>query len=71
MALVVECYRGKRFGTVEVWALRLLGGRCFSVDEHREALTAAGFVDVAVAEERAKGWLTAVGTKGRSDAPPA
>ena len=33
VALVVECYRGKRFGLLDGLALRLLGGRIFSVGE--------------------------------------
>ena len=37
--------------------------KLLSVDEHRELLRNAGFTDVQVVEERAKGWICAVGKK--------
>ena len=37
--------------------------KLLSVDEHRELLRNAGFMDVQVVEERAKGWICATGKK--------
>jgi ubiquinone/menaquinone biosynthesis C-methylase UbiE len=37
--------------------------RLLSVDEHRELLSNAGFTDVWVIEERAKGWICAIGRR--------
>src|SRR5690242_18784456 len=37
--------------------------KLLSVDEHRELLRTAGFTDVQVVEERAKGWICAAGKK--------
>ena len=37
--------------------------KLLSVDEHRELLRNAGFTEVQVAEERAKGWICAFGRK--------
>lgn len=34
-----------------------------SVDEHRELLTKAGFVEVQVLEEYDKGWICAIGRR--------
>lgn len=39
------------------------GMKLLSVDEHRELFANAGYSDVRVSEERAKGWICAVGTK--------
>ena len=41
--------------------MRLLGGTHLTVEQHRDALTDAGFVDVALNEERGKGWICARG----------
>lgn len=40
--------------------------KLLSVDEHRELLTSTGYSDIQVIEERAKGWICALGKK-----PPA
>lgn len=37
--------------------------KLLSIDEHRELLRSAGFTDVQVFEERAKGWICAAGKK--------
>lgn len=37
--------------------------KLLSVDEHRELLRTAGFTDVQVVDERAKGWICATGKK--------
>lgn len=37
--------------------------KLLSVEEHRELLSNAGFMDVHVVEERAKGWICAIGKK--------
>lgn len=37
--------------------------KLLSVNEHRELLSIAGFTDVEVTEERAKGWICALGRK--------
>ncbi len=67
VAIIAETYRGKRFGTADVVAMRLLGSTLLTVDQHRDAFLAAGFADVSVFEEYRKGWLCVVG----ANAPPA
>jgi hypothetical protein len=52
-----------RFGSAVAIAMRLLGAKLLSVDEHRNALLAAGFIDVELFEEYKKGWLCGVGVK--------
>jgi len=62
--ILAETYKGRSFD----WLFRpvmtgLLGATYLSVDEHRELLSSAGFSDVQVSVERAKGWICAVGRK--------
>jgi ubiquinone/menaquinone biosynthesis C-methylase UbiE len=64
IAVVAESYRGKRFGAAEVLVMRLLGSKLLTIEEHRAAFAAAGFSDVAVFEEKKKGWLCVVGERG-------
>jgi ubiquinone/menaquinone biosynthesis C-methylase UbiE len=61
--IVAESYRGKRFGAAEVLVMRVLGSKLLTIDEHRAALEAAAFRDVAVFEEKRKGWLCVLGVR--------
>jgi SAM-dependent methyltransferase len=63
LAIVAESYRGERFGGADVLVMRLLGSKLLTIDEHRAAFAAAGLSDVAVFEEKKKGWLCVVGEK--------
>jgi SAM-dependent methyltransferase len=65
--IVAESYRGKRFGAADVLVMRVLGSKLLTIDEHRAALEAAGFSDVAVFEEKKKGWLCVIGQRSSSD----
>jgi SAM-dependent methyltransferase len=68
LAIVAESYRRERFGAPEVLVMRLLGSKLLTIDEHRAALAEAGFGDVAVFEEKKKGWLCVVGVNRSRDA---
>ena len=60
--IVAEAYRRTGVANaLERAVVRLVGGTCLSVDEHRNALTDAGFVGVTVDEEPRKGWICARG----------
>lgn len=63
LALIAETYRGQMGWFVLVLPMLLLGAKYLTVDQHREAFTAAGFVDVQVSVDRGKGWICAVGKK--------
>jgi SAM-dependent methyltransferase len=67
VVIVAEAYRGKRFGAVEVLLMRVLGSKLLTIDEHRAAFAAAGLSDIAVFEDRRKGWLCVVGLKSLHD----
>jgi len=65
LVLIAEIYKGAntmaaRFA--EKYASRT-GMSLLSVNEHGELLTNAGYSDVQVIEERAKGWISGVGRK--------
>jgi SAM-dependent methyltransferase len=68
VVIVAESYRGKRFGAADVLVMRVLGSKLLTLDEHRAALEAGGFSDVAVFEEPKKGWLCVIGRKSTNDA---
>ena len=65
LTVVAEVYKGAG-AKVSKLAERIAaktGMKLLSVDEHRELFANAGYLDVRVFEERAKGWICAVGTK--------
>jgi SAM-dependent methyltransferase len=64
---IVEVYGGGHHGVANRVAMTPLGARFMSADEHRAWLTAAGYVDVRVDEEKTNGWLCVT---GRRPAPP-
>jgi len=62
VVIVAEAYRRNGLvNAVERTVVRLVGGTCLSVDDHRNALTDAGFVGVAITEERRRGWIAVRG----------
>jgi SAM-dependent methyltransferase len=63
LAIMAEAYRGKRFGALDLVFMRLVRARLLSIDEHRQALLAAGFTTVEMYEERKRGWMCVVGVK--------
>jgi ubiquinone/menaquinone biosynthesis C-methylase UbiE len=65
LILIAEVYKGaptRVSKLAEKYASRV-GMTLLSADEHRELLTSAGYADVHVIEERAKGWICAIGKK--------
>jgi SAM-dependent methyltransferase len=63
LVLIAETYRGQLGWIFLVLPMRLLGAKYLTVDQHREAFTAAGFTDVSVSVEKRKGWVCAMGWK--------
>jgi SAM-dependent methyltransferase len=58
--LIAETYRGERLEKLLAIPMKLLRARYFTIQEHRELLEAAGFVDVAIDVEKKKGWICGV-----------
>lgn len=65
LLLIAEVYAGMKTRAAKMIEERMprLGLRLLTVDEHRELLEGAGFVDVQVKVEEAKGWICATGRK--------
>jgi ubiquinone/menaquinone biosynthesis C-methylase UbiE len=65
LLVIAEVYKGattKVSMLAEKYAART-GMKLLSVDEHRELFANAGYSDIQVMEERAKGWICALGVK--------
>ena len=68
LVIIAEAYKRTRFSP-EIVPMALLRARYLTAAEHRDALAAAGCDEIAIHEERSKGWICAVGRKpdtGRS-----
>lgn len=61
--IAAEVYRGRSMDWLYRPAMGMLRTHYLTVDEHRALLVDAGYVDVDVIEERAKGWICALGRK--------
>ena len=65
LVIIAETYKGRRMDWLYRPAMRFLlrATTYLSLEEHREALTEAGFTDVAIDAERMRGWMCAVGAR--------
>jgi SAM-dependent methyltransferase len=64
LLIIAETYRGHWMDWMYLPVMRLLLGALYlSLDEHRTALTTAGFDGVTVDRERLRGWMCAQGTR--------
>ncbi|MGD0364421.1 MAG: class I SAM-dependent methyltransferase [Bryobacteraceae bacterium] len=63
LIVILESYKNGKHDKLQGPAMKLLKFAHLSVDEHRELFSTAGFRDVQVFEERAKGWVCGTGTK--------
>lgn len=63
LAIIAEAYKGRRFDILYRPVMMLLRATYLSMNEHRELFVKAGYSEVAVFEERGKGWICAVGRR--------
>jgi SAM-dependent methyltransferase len=63
LMVVAESYKGARNDAVLGPMMNLLGSSRLSLDDHHALFLAAGYEGVEIDEERARGWLCAIGTK--------
>ncbi|MFN7734391.1 MAG: class I SAM-dependent methyltransferase [Pirellula sp.] len=61
--VIAEYYRKETREPMVGWGLALLRAHRLSLQEHRELLMRAGFVDIRILEEVDRGWLCAIGCK--------
>lgn len=63
LIVIAESYRKGANDWFHGPAMKLVRSANLSVEEQRELFTAAGFTDIQISEERAKGWICGVGRK--------
>jgi SAM-dependent methyltransferase len=63
LVIIAETYKGRRLDILYQPAMMLLRAWYLSVSEHRDLFASAGYSEVAVFEERGKGWICAVGRR--------
>jgi len=66
LLIIAESYRKGAHQMLQGPVMKLLRSANPGVDEQRELFSTAGYTDVQIFEERAKGWICAIGKK----APP-
>ncbi len=61
--IIAEAYRGHRFDVLYQFGMKLIGGAYLSPEDHRDLFVEAGYADVEVFLEPAKGWICATSRK--------
>jgi hypothetical protein len=69
VVVVCETYLGGRWSTFKAPAMKLLRANNFSVDEYKQLLASAGYIEVQVLVDPSHGWICAIGKRpsGLSD----
>lgn len=63
LVVIAESYKKGTYNAVQRPVMKLLKTSNLGVDDHRELFSNAGFTDIKMFEERAKGWICGVGRK--------
>ncbi len=63
LVIIAESYKNGRFEAIQRPAMKLLRSSHLGVEDQRELFTTAGYREVRVFEERAKGWICVMGAK--------
>ena len=63
LIIVAESYKGGRFNVILLPIMWMLRSTLLSIEEQRKLFHDAGYTDVQLFEERAKGWMSASGRK--------
>lgn len=61
--VICETYIGGRWSTFKAPAMMLIRAKNFTIDEYKGLLTSAGFIEVQVFVEPARGWICAIGKR--------
>jgi SAM-dependent methyltransferase len=61
--LILETYKGGRFGLVKGAVMKVLMSKHLTLEQHREIFAAAGFSEIEISTEPRHGWFCGVGTK--------
>lgn len=63
LLIIAETYKGGRYDWLKGPVMKALRSTFLSIKEQRELFAAAGYTKIEVFEERAKGWMCAIGSK--------
>ncbi|HEY1160674.1 MAG TPA: class I SAM-dependent methyltransferase [Terracidiphilus sp.] len=63
LIVIAESYKKGAYNKLQRPVMKLLRSANLGVDEHRELFSAAGYTDIQIFEERAKGWICGIGKK--------
>jgi SAM-dependent methyltransferase len=63
LVVILETYRGGRFGALKGTVMRALRSAHLTVEQHRELFLAAGFSEIATFTEPRHGWFCGVGVR--------
>jgi len=66
LLVIAETYKGNRFGAVQGVVMRSLRASFLTVQEHRDLLSGAGFMDVQIDLNQSKGWICGMGRRPSS-----
>jgi ubiquinone/menaquinone biosynthesis C-methylase UbiE len=61
--VILETYKGGRFGAVKGAVMKALRSKHLSLDQHRALLAGAGFSEIEIFTEPRRGWFCGVGKK--------
>lgn len=63
LLIIAESYKSGAFEKLQRPVMKALGSTNLSPDDQRALFSSAGYVDVQIFEERAKGWISVTGRK--------
>jgi SAM-dependent methyltransferase len=61
--VILETYRGGRFGAVKGAVMKALRSAHLTLEQHRDLFSTAGFSEIEIATEPRRGWFCGVGRK--------
>ena len=61
--VICETYAGGRWSSFKSPVMKLLRAKNFTVDEYKQLLTSAGYIEVQVVVEPSRGWICAMGKR--------
>ena len=63
LLVIAESYKKGAYNAIQQPVMKLLKSSNLGLDDHRQLFSAAGYTDIQVFEERAKGWFCGSGQK--------
>ena len=63
LIVINETYKGARWDFLKGSIMKLLRAKNFSVDEFKQLMTSAGFIEVQALVEPSKGWICVIGKR--------